>query len=272
MGKAAGTGKFRKFLYHDTTVGYIFALPFSFMESIYNGIMNATGRPEKPFVRMVIMLVLKVVFNVVFIVWLRLGIVGCVLATFSANVAICFWMFYELFLVKSFMQLTLKGFRFDRRIIRRLVKIGIPSMLTQMIMSLGFVLINNETQKYGAVVLNGQGIANSITSVCFNVPSAFGSAVTTLVSMNIGCGNVDRAKKSTFWGCGFAAVAAMVIIAVIVPLSGYLTILFTRDPEVLEIAGWALKLYAYSVIGFGICAAAVIFLIFLAKMRWEIVN
>ena len=44
-------------------------------------------------------------------------------------------------------------------------------------------------------MLNGQGIANSITSVCFNVPSAFGSAVTTLVSMNIGCGNVDRAKK-----------------------------------------------------------------------------
>ena len=134
-----------------------------------------------------------------------------------------------------------------------------------------------------------------------------------------------QSKKSTFWGCGFAAVAAMVIIAVIVPLSGYLTILFTRDPEVLEIAGWALKLYAYSVIGFGICAAvqgamiglgrikvplvlgflriwllryifilctesflayysvfwgnlfsncaaAVIFLIFLAKMRWEIVN
>lgn len=304
---------------------YAFVLPFSFMESIYNGIMNATGRPEKPFVRMVIMLMLKVAFNVVFIVWLRLGIVGCVLATFSANVAVCIWMFYELFLVKSSMQLTLKGFRFDRRIIHRLVKIGVPSMLTQMIMSLGFVLINNETQKYGAIVLNGQGIANSITSVCYNVPSAFGSAVTTMVSMNMGSGNVDRARKSTFWGCGFAAAAAVVIIAVVVPVSGHLTVLFTREPEVLEIANRALKLYAYSVVGFGICAAvqgamiglgrtkvplvlgflriwllryvfilctesflayysvfwgnlfsncvaAVIFLIFLAKMRWKVVN
>ncbi len=27
MNKAAGTGKFRKFLYHDTTVGYIIYLP-----------------------------------------------------------------------------------------------------------------------------------------------------------------------------------------------------------------------------------------------------
>ena len=92
---------------------YAFVLPFSFMESIYNGIMNATGRPEKPFIRMVIMLVLKVVFNVVFIVWLRLGIAGCVLATFSANVAVCIWMFYELFLVKSSMQLTLKDVWLD---------------------------------------------------------------------------------------------------------------------------------------------------------------
>lgn len=114
---------------------YAFVLPFSFMESIYNGIMNATGRPEKPFIRMLFMLVVKTVFNVVFIVWLRMEIVGCVLATFSANVAVCIWMFYELFLINSSMRLSLKKFHFDGCVIRRLMKIGVPSMLTQIIIS-----------------------------------------------------------------------------------------------------------------------------------------
>jgi len=65
---------------------YALVLPFSFMESIYNGIKNANGKPEAPFIRMLLMLVLKIIFNVVFIYTLRLGIVGCVLSSFSANV------------------------------------------------------------------------------------------------------------------------------------------------------------------------------------------
>ena len=234
---------------------YAIVLPFSFMESIYNGIMNSTGRPEAPFIRMVIILVLKIIGNCIFIVWLSLGIVGCVLASLLANVIVCIWMFHELFLQKGKMQLTLKGFRFDTVVIKKLIQIGIPSMLTQMMLSLGFVLINNETQKYGAIVLNGQGIANNITSVCFNLPAAFGSAVTTMVSMNIGAGSPERAKQSAYKGCISAAITAIFIISIIVPLSGYLTVLFTREPEVLHVANKALHIYTYSVVGFGICIA-----------------
>lgn len=234
---------------------YAIVLPFSFMGSIYNGIMNSTGRPEAPLIRMVIMLILKIIGNCIFIVWLRLGIVGCVLASLIANVTVCLWMFHELFIQKGKMQLSLKGFRFDRIIIKKIIQIGIPSMLTQMMLSLGFVLINNETQKYGAIVLNGQGIANNISSVCFNLPASFGSAITTMVSMNIGAGFPKRAKESTYKGCISAAITAVFIILVIVPASSHLTILFTRVPEVLQVANKALHIYTYSVIGFGICIA-----------------
>lgn len=234
---------------------YSIVLPFSFMESIYNAIMNATGRPEAPLIRMVIMLLLKIMFNGVFIVWLRLGIVGCVLSSLSANVVVCIWMFYELFIHESSMKLSLKHFRFDWKIIGKLIQVGIPSMLMQMMLSLGFVLINNETQKYGAIVLNGQGIANNITAVCFNLPAAFGSAVTTMVSMNIGANQPERAKKSAALGCVFSVITAVLIISIVVPLSSHLTILFTREQEVLEIANNALHIYTYSVIGFGICIA-----------------
>ena len=232
---------------------YAIVLPFSFMESIYNAIMNATGRPEAPLIRMVIMLIIKIICNCIFIVWWRLGIVGCVLASFVANLSVCIWMFYELFIQESSMKLTLKGFHFNGQILKKLIKIGIPSMITQMMLSLGFVLINNETQKYGAVVLNGQGIANNISSVCFNLPAAFGAAVTTMVSMNIGAGKPDRAKESAYKGCISSAITAICIISIIVPASSYLTVLFTRVPDVLEIANRALHIYTYSVVGFGVC-------------------
>lgn len=234
---------------------YAFVLPFSFLESIYNAIKNATGKPEATFVRMLLMLVLKILFNVVFIVQMRLEVLGCVLSSLCSNIIICIWMFYELFVMKGEDRLTLKGYRPDKELVGEVVRVGIPAMLTSLMLNLGFFLINHETQKYGAVVLNGQGIANNISAVCFNLPAAFGSAVTTMVSINIGAGQPEKAKKSCFIGCGAAAVTAAAVIAVIVPASSHLTILFTQRPDVLEISDRALHIYTYSVVGFGVCMA-----------------
>ena len=228
-------------------------LPFSFLESIYNAIKNASGKPEDTFTRMVIMLVLKIIFNALFIAVFRWGIVGSVLASLVSNVLITSWMYYELFLKSGSDKLILAGFKFDRRIIRDLLSIGFPSMLSSIMLNLGFLLINNEVEKYGAVVLNGQGIANNITSVCFILPSSFGSSVTTMVSMNIGAGQGKKAKLSCLAGCIISAVTAIILIAIVVPLSSRITVLFTRSQDVLDIANNALHIYTYSVVGFGIC-------------------
>jgi putative MATE family efflux protein len=228
-------------------------LPFLFLESIYNSIKNANGKPEATFIRMVLMLILKIIFNVLFIAVFRFGLIGSVMSSFASNLLICIWMFYELFVKEGEDKLILKGFKFDFKILRRLIKIGIPSMITSLMLSLGFFLINNEIEKYGPVVLTGQGIAGSITSVCFILPSAFGSSVTTMVSMNVGAGQGDKARKSCMQGCIISAITAALLIAIVVPLSSHLTVLFTNQPDVLEIANKSLHIYTYSVIGFGIC-------------------
>ena len=230
-----------------------FVLPFAFLESIYNGIMSANGKPEAPFIRMVIMLVLKIAFNFLFLVILRMGIVGCVLASLFANAIVTAWMFFELFAKPGEDRLELKGFRFDLPIVKQLGRIGFPAMLNSLFLNLGFFLINNETQKYGSLVLTAQGIANNITSVCFILPSCLSSSVTMMVSMNIGGGNPGKAKRSCTIGCVASAITAVIVIAVVVPLSPYLTLLFTRDPGLLEIAEKALHIYIYSVVGFGVC-------------------
>lgn len=227
-------------------------LPFSFLESIYNAIKNASGKPEAAFIRMVLMLVMKIVFNALFVAVLGWGVVGSVAATLLSNILICIWMFYELFFKNSSEQLHLKGFKFDISIIKDLFRIGIPSALSSLILNFGFFLINNEIEKYGPIVMNGQGIAGNITSVCFILPSSFASSVTTMVSMNVGAGQGDKARSSCTTGCIISAVTAAVLIAIVVPMSSHLTVLFTRDAAVLEVANKALHIYTYSVIGFGV--------------------
>ena len=230
-----------------------FALPFYFMEAVYNAVKNANGKPEATFFRMLLLLFLKILFNYLFIYQLLWGIVGCVLSSFLSNVIVCLIMFYELFYSKSPEKLDWPGLKLDREVTADLLRIGLPTMLSNVMLNLGFYLINNEVQKYGAIVLNGQGIASNITTICFAMTGAFGPTVTTMVSMNIGAGQKERAKKAMWAACGFSTLTAAVLISMIVPFIGPLTRLFTRNPQVLEVASSSLHIYIYSVIGFGIC-------------------
>ncbi len=228
-------------------------VPFSFMESIYNAIKNASGHPEATFIRMVILLLVKVLFNVLFIAVLRWGVVGAAMASLASNALVTVWMYFELFVGKGPEKLSIKGYRPDKAIILTLVRIGLPAMLSNLMIYIGFYLINNEVEKYGTVVLTGQGIANSISNVCFTLPAAFGAAVTTMVSMNVGAEQSDRARRACWVGCLLSGLTAAALVAIIVPLSSHLTVLFTRDTDVLYIANRSLHIYTYSVVGFGVC-------------------
>lgn len=232
---------------------YSAVLPFAFFQTAFNAIRNAMGHPEDTFIPALLLLAFKTLFNYVFIAWLGLDIFGCVLASWISELLISLWMFYVLFLKKGPERLRLKGFRFERELTAVLVRLGIPTMLSNLTMSLGIFLINNDVQKYGAVVLNGAGIASNITGVCFIVPAAFGAAVTTMVSMNIGAGQPEKAKHACTAASGMSIVTSFIMIAFLMSLGNVLTGCFTRNPEVLAVAVPALHTYAFSIIGFAVC-------------------
>jgi Na+-driven multidrug efflux pump len=73
------------------------------------------------------------------------------------------------------------------------------------------------------------------------------------VSMNVGAGIQGKARRSCVAGCVLSAITGVVVIAIVLPLSPHLTVLFTREADVLEVATRALHIYIYSVVGFGVC-------------------
>lgn len=246
---------------------YSFVMPMTFLAALYNGIKNANGKPEATLIRSIILLLLKVLFNFIYVYLLHLGVVGSVLASFSTYSIVTVWMYYDLFIKKGDDQLSLKEFKFDSTVLKELMIIGVPSMLNTFLTNLGFFLINTEVEKYGASVLNGQGISNNIVNICFNFTAAFGSAVTTMVSMNIGAKYNDKARKSCYTGIVMSVITAVVLIAIIIPLTPHLTILFTREAEDLYVANKSLPIFAFGVLGFGVAMVSHGALIGLGRTR-----
>ena len=231
---------------------YSLIMPFIFLAAIYNSSKNAIGRPEVTFVRIFLLLILKIIFNSIFLYILKMGIVGAVMASLFSYIVVTIWMFYDLFLKSGDIKLNLRSYTIKLPIIKRLLKIGFPSMLNYAFLYLGFFLINKEMEKFGAVALNAQGIASNINAICFILPSSIGTTVSSMISINMGIGNVKKSKDVFKVGWITGVTISILTIALILPISLPLVLTFTKVQKVIEIADKALHIYTYSVIGFSI--------------------
>ena len=231
---------------------YSLIMPFVFLAAIYNSSKNAIGRPEVTFVRIFLLLILKIIFNSIFLYILKMGIVGAVMASLFSYIVVTIWMFYDLFLKSGDIKLNLRSYTIKLPIIKRLLKIGFPSMLNYAFLYLGFFLINKEMEKFGAVALNAQGIASNINAICFILPSSIGTTVSSMISINMGIGNVKKSKDVFKVGWITGVTISILTIALILPISLPLVLTFTKVQKVIEIADKALHIYTYSVIGFSV--------------------
>ena len=231
---------------------YSLIMPFVFLAAIYNSSKNAIGRPEVTFVRIFLLLILKIIFNSIFLYVLKMGIAGAVMASLFSYIVVTIWMFYDLFLKSGDIKLNLRSYTIKLPIIKRLLKIGFPSMLNYAFLYLGFFLINKEMEKFGAVALNAQGIASNINAICFILPSSIGTTVSSMISINMGIGNVKKSKDVFKMGWITGVTISILTIALILPISLPLVLTFTKVQKVIEIADKALHIYTYSVIGFSI--------------------
>lgn len=241
--------KYDVFLYISL---YSVVIPFQFLAAIFNSIKNSTGNPEAPFYRMIVLLILKILFNTIFLVVLKLEIKGAVIASLFAYVITAIWMYYDLFFKDYLYKLDIYEYKFNKAIVFELIRLGIPSMLSFMMINLGFLLINMEIEHYGRTVLAGLGIAGYINSICFQLPACISTAVTTMVSINIGIKNIKRAKEIFKVGIIISFVIAFFTILIVLPTTPKLTGMFTYKKDVLNIANESLKYYTYSIIPFGV--------------------
>lgn len=231
---------------------YAIVIPMLFMAAIFNAIKNATGQPEATLIRMIILLLLKIIFNSIFLAVLHWGVIGAVMASLCSYIVIAIWMYYDLFIKESMTKLDLRGFSFDFKLLKRLLKLALPTMLTYSLINFGFFLVNMEVERYGAYVLTAQTIASNINAMCFNLPSSIGTTVTTMVSMNIGARKPRNAKKSFIYGCRVSVIISLIIIVLFLPSSNYLVRLFQDNETIVNLADHSLKIYTFSIIGFGI--------------------
>jgi multidrug resistance protein, MATE family len=133
----------------------------------------------------------------------------------------------------------------DLPLIRRLARIGLPSMGEQLSRSLGMLFFSTIVISLGTAVFAAQRITFNILSLSFLPGFGFSMAATALTGQALGAGLPERARRATWFAVRSAALwmgSMGVLFFVAAPL---LMRLFTSEEEIVQVGEEALRVLAF---------------------------
>ena len=202
--------------------------------NILGGMLRGLGDSVSALLYLVIATVLNIFLDIYFVAKLGLGVPGVALATVIAQTFSAVLAFLKLRRRTDCFDMKVSYLKPTRKYLSELVRLGLPSGVTQAIFSLSMVVVQSLTNSFGPMCIATNVIVMRIDGFVMMPAFSFGAAMTTFAGQNIGAGRLDRvetgAKKGTY-----VAMATSAVITVLILLFGkYLMMLFTNTDELVE--------------------------------------
>lgn len=191
---------------------YFAGLPFLFMYNILSSIFNALGNSKTPLYLLIFSSLLNIVMDLALVGGFGLGVAGAAAATvfaqgLSAVISFCLL----LRTLKHYDKQEEEKALFDVQMLGNMVKVAIPSMVQQSIVSIGMLLVQSVVNGFGSSVLAGYTAGMRIESICVVPMIASGNAVSTFTAQNLGAGQIERVKKGYLAAVKMVAAFAVII-------------------------------------------------------------
>ena len=206
---------------------------------IYNmgsAILRAAGDAKHPLTFLILCCLVNVVLDLLLVCGFRMGVAGVAVATSLAQlisaVLVC------AFLAKSreSYRLDRKQLRADRRMLRRTVRIGLPTGLQSVLYAVSNMMITASVNSFGTDTVAAWVAMGKLDALTWLVMSAFGVAVMTFVGQNYGAQRIDRVKSSIKLSLAIAAGVTVVTGTIFVLGGRYFYILFTDEVRIMDMA------------------------------------
>lgn len=147
-------------------------------------------------------------------------------------------------------QMKLDGcWRLSRRWLRRILGVGLTSMLEQLIMQVGFIIFARQVSGLGTAVFAAHQIGLSINGLSWMPGQAFGVAATTLVGQSLGAGEKEKATSFVRMIHRMSMCVALLIAALFVTCAPLIVRLYTTDALVAGLSAGVLRLIALGMPG-----------------------
>jgi putative MATE family efflux protein len=216
-----------------------------------NNISASEGATKISMTSMLVGAGLNVVLEPIFIYTFHLGIKGSAIATVIAQgVTTLFYVWY-ISCGKSSVHISIKHFSIDKTIYAQILKIGIPTLLFQLLSSTSMGLINTASSHYGDSAVAAMGVVTRVLALGSYVIFGYAKGFQPVAGFNFGAKNYKRLKEAIWvslkWSTVFCAITEIILLIFSRQIIG----LFSKDSSVIAIGSHALRANSITFILFG---------------------
>ena len=198
---------------------FFLATPFLFGFFTFVSLMRGYGDTRAPLRVMVVSVAVNVVIDPVLIFgWGPVpayGIEGAAWATLISRAVATVVGWYVLFGTPAGPSIRPGDLVPKPAIVKRVLKLGVPSALEQSGVALAFVVLTALVATFPPAVVAAYGLGNRLISLVFLPAMGLAQAVNTVVGQNLGAEQPERAERATWLAAKFAAVGLFVVALVI---------------------------------------------------------
>lgn len=222
---------------------YFGGILFSVVYNMSAGILNAVGNSKRSLVYLMIAATSNIFLDLLFVVVFKMGIVGAAIATDISQLLSC--IFIILFLVRSedVYRVKLKDIRCYDNLLGKILKIGLPTGVQNIVISLSNVIVQSSVNSFGAVAM--AGFAAYIKVDGFNILPvlSFSMAATTFVGQNVGAGRLDRVKKGMYVSVAMGIIYTVCTGILLLAFAPQVIGVFTQNGKVVEYGVYIMRFF-----------------------------
>ena len=220
--------------------------------NILSGILRGMGDSFSALVYLLVATVINIVLDIVFVAGLGLEVPGVALATVIAQAISGLLCYRRLTKMNDVFELSLERLKPKERYVKQLVRLGIPSGVTQMIFSSAMIVVQSLTNSFGEMFIAANVIIMRVDGFAMMPNLSFGTAMTTYAGQNIGAGKMDRVLKGAKQGTLMAVGVSATITAIILIFGKFLMGIFTDTVELVEMSRYLMGILAVGYIAMAV--------------------
>ncbi len=212
--------------------------------NILSGVLRGMGDAVSALYYLLVASVVNIVLDIVFVAGLGMGVSGVALATIIAQGISAVLCINRLRQMNDVFDFGFKFFKWKGEYAGEIIRLGLPSGITQAIFSMSIVLVQSLTNTFGEQLITASVILQRVDGFAVLPIFSFGQALTTYAGQNIGAGNKDRVEQGSKQGLIMSLMFSALTVVVILLFGKNLMRIFTDTEELVELSMHLMRILA----------------------------
>ncbi|MBQ3773165.1 MAG: MATE family efflux transporter [Pseudobutyrivibrio sp.] len=190
---------------------YFLAMPAVMLYNFLAAILRAAGDTTHPLIFLTVAGVVNVILNLILVVFFNMGVAGVAIATVTSNYISCGMLVVFFTKQEDALKLEFSKIKVDKKILNRIIRIGLPAGIQGTVFSLSNVVIQSAINSFGTAVIAGSSAAASIEGFVYVSMNSVSQTCVTFVGQNYGAGDEKRVKRVIFECLGIVTVVGLIL-------------------------------------------------------------